>query len=65
LPLADEVAQFVAGHVHSVERSTAETSFNVFNLQFHFSPGLIISKVIMRAKICKIKLSRITPEKKI
>ncbi len=42
LPLADEVAQFVTGHVHSVERSTTETAFNVFNLKLHFSPRLSI-----------------------
>lgn len=43
LPLADEVAQFVAGHVESVETGSAESSFHVFNLQFDFSPGLKIN----------------------
>ena len=63
LPLADEVAQFVTGHVQTIERGTAETAFNVFHLKFHFSPGLIFSYDILRGKICKTKIMANNSEK--
>jgi hypothetical protein len=46
LPLADEGAKLVTGHVHAVERSSAGRTFNIFNLEFDLSPGHIVRVVL-------------------
>jgi len=43
MPLADELAKFVSGHVQSIERGPAEPTFNILHLQLHFPPEHVVS----------------------
>lgn len=42
VPLLDELAEFVLGHVHAVEVGVAVEVLDFFNLQFDLPPGLTL-----------------------
>ena len=46
LPLSDEIAKFVSGHVHTVEGGSGGVTFNVFNLELNLSPGHVVGVVL-------------------
>lgn len=46
LPLSDERAEFVTGHIHAVEGGSAGVTFNIFDLELNLSPGHVVGVVL-------------------
>merc|ERR1719253_1287965 len=37
LPFSDELTKLISGHIESIERSSTESSFNIFDAKFNLS----------------------------
>jgi len=51
LPLSDELAELVSGHVHSMEVSHAGSSLNVFDAELDSSPSIIVVVQISKGSL--------------